>query len=215
MQTQADNSVGAIVCDPPYGVEFQGSDWDNLSAVKRALRGKTSGLPVGPGSGRGTSPTAGRPGFDLSLESQCQMQKWHVDWLLEAMRILVPQGHIRAFSSPRTFHRLAAAMEQAGFIEIRQEAWGYGSGMPKSLNVSKVMDRMADIEPIVVGTYNARGFSDTSPTKDGRNQWAAGAVSDKQSYRTAPASDNAKTWHGWGTGIKPAYEVILIATKPG
>lgn len=118
-----------------------GKDWDRIGDVKRALRGKTSGLPTGPGSGRGTSPTAGRPGFDLSSDSQQRMQRWHEQWVREALRVLKPSGHLLAFGGTRTYHRLAAAMEAVGFEQIRLEAWGYGSGFPKSLNIGKAIDK--------------------------------------------------------------------------
>jgi len=88
------------------------------------------------------------------------------------------------------------------------------SGFPKSLDVSKVIDKAAGAEREVVGTYTARGFSGTSPTEDGRNQWAAGEVTDKVGTRTAPATDAAKQWAGFGTALKPAWEPIIVARKP-
>jgi site-specific DNA-methyltransferase (adenine-specific) len=82
------------------------------------------------------------------------------------------------------------------------------------LDVSKALDKMAGAEREVVGTYNARGFSEVSPTDDGRNQWAAGEVVDKVGERTAPATEAAKQWDGWGTALKPALEPITLARKP-
>lgn len=88
------------------------------------------------------------------------------------------------------------------------------SGFPKSLDVSKAIDKMAGADREVVATYVARGFSETSPTKDGRNQWAAGEVIDKVGTRTAPATDAAKQWSGYGTTTKPAYEPLVVTRKP-
>ena len=93
-----EDSVGSVICDPPYGLSFMEKDFDKL------------------GNG----------------ESQ---QLWHRDWLNEAHRVLQPNGIIKAFSGTRTFHRLAAAMADAGYEDIRLEAWLYGSGFPKSLNL--------------------------------------------------------------------------------
>ncbi len=136
MATMDESSVDAIVTDPPYGLEFMGKEWDRLGDVKHALRGATSGLPTGPGSGRGTSPTAGRPGFDLSSDSQRGMQTWHESWALEAYRVLKPGGHLVAFGGTRTHHRLMVAIEDAGF-EIRDcLMWIFGSGFPKAWNFS-------------------------------------------------------------------------------
>lgn len=67
-------------------------------------------------------------------------QDWHMQWLEQAYKVLQPNGIIKAFSGTRTYHRLAAAMEQAGFVDIRLEAWCYGSGFPKSLNIGKALD---------------------------------------------------------------------------
>lgn len=132
----------------------------------------------------------------------------------EALRVAKPGAHLVAFGGTRTYHRLACAIEDAGW-EIRDSlCWLYGSGFPKSLDVSKAIDKAMGAEREVVGTYNARGFSGTSPTEDGRNQWAAGEVTDKIGTRTAPATDLARQWQGWGTALKPAYEPIVLARKP-
>ncbi len=177
MKTLPDASMDAIVCDPPYGLEFMGKEFDKL------------------GSG----------------ESQ---ERWHTAWCTEAFRVLKPGSHLLAFGGTRTFHRLACAVEDAGF-EIRDSViWCYGSGFPKSLDVSKALDKSAGAERKVVGTYNARGFSEVSPTEDGRNQWAAGEVVNKVATRTIPATDDAKTWEGWGTALKPAFEPVVVGRKP-
>lgn len=124
-----------------------------------------------------------------------------------------PGAMLLAFGGTRKFHRLACAIEDAGW-EIRDCInWIYGSGFPKSLDISKAIDKAAGAEREVVGTYKARGFSDVSPTEDGRNQWAAGEVSDKIGTRTAPSTDAAKQWDGWGTALKPAWEPIIVAMK--
>lgn len=132
----------------------------------------------------------------------------------ECLRLLKPGGHLLAFAGTRTQHRMAVRIEDAGF-EIRDMiAWVYGSGFPKSLDVSKAMDKAAGAEREIIGTYNARGYSEISPTNDGRNQWAAGNVVNKTGTITAPATDAARQWQGWGTALKPALEPITMARKP-
>jgi len=71
------------------------------------------------------------------------MEAWHLQWLQEAYRVLESGGVIKAFSGTRTFHRLAAALEKVGFTDIKLEAWVYGSGFPKSLNIGKTLDKQA------------------------------------------------------------------------
>lgn len=92
----------------------------------------------GDGGGGGLKCLCEKPDFpNVSLDYSLKMQDWHLQWLEQAYRVLKPNGVIKAFSGTRTFHRLAAAMEEAGFTDIRVEAWCYGSGFPKSMNVSK------------------------------------------------------------------------------
>lgn len=155
------------------------------------------------------------PPYGLSFMGK----KWDYDvpsveiWA-ECLRVLKAGGHLLAFAGTRTQHRMAVRIEDAGF-EIRDMlAWVYGSGFPKSHDVSKAIDKAAGVEREVVSEYNARGFSDISPTGDGRNQWAAGKVVDKSAYITAPTTEAAKQWQGFGTALKPALEPITLARKP-
>jgi site-specific DNA-methyltransferase (adenine-specific) len=210
MRGMAAASVDAVVCDPPYGLEFMGKDWDRLGDVTRALRGETSGLPIGEGSGRGTSPTAGRPGFDLTAQSQRAMQEWHEAWAREALRVLKPGGHLLAFGGTRTSHRLVCAVEDAGF-EIRDSVvWLYGSGFPKSLDVSKAIDKAVGAERDVIGP----SATHTTKSMAGGAYGANGEREGVNLELTAPATADAMAWDGWGTALKPAHEPICVARKP-
>jgi len=132
MATYPENSIGAVISDPPYGIGFMGKQWDAIH----------------------------------------EMQRWHETWLTEAYRILIPGGIIKAFSATRTYHRLAMAMHEVGFENIHGEAWCYGSGFPKSLNVGKALEKAGELEL-------------------------------------------AKQFEGYGTALKPAYEIFICARKPG
>ena len=126
----------------------------------------------------------------------------------EALRVLKPGGHLLAFSGSRTYHRMAVAIEDAGF-EIRDQImWIYGSGFPKSHNVSKGIDKAAGAEREVVGekiTGRALGGSN----------WKDGDAGGQELVNiTAPATPAAKQWDGWGTALKPAHEPIVVARKP-
>lgn len=138
LPTLADNSIDAIVTDPPYELGFMGKSWDS------------SGIA-----------------YKVALWAEC-------------LRVLKPGGHLIAFGGSRTYHRLACAVEDAGF-EIRDQLmWVYGSGFPKSLDVSKAIDK------------------------------ATGAMAKE----TLCATDEAKTWQGWGTALKPSHEPMVLARKP-
>lgn len=139
-------------------------------------------------------------------------------WKL-ALQILKPGGHLLAFGATRTYHRLACAIEDAGFEirdsirylqEMHYPAYVYGQGFPKSLNISKAIDKMAGKEREVVG---AGQYSDKKPNGSaGVN--SVGLNNTPGYLETKPATDLAKQWDGWGSGLKPAFEPIVMARKP-
>ena len=135
----------------------------------------------------------------------------------ECLRVLKPGGQLLAFAGTRTQHRMAVRIEDAGF-EIRDMiAWVYGSGFPKSLDVSKAIDKAAGAEREVVGSYTVGGTA-----AKGKHKGRAAAASDegaaigctKDLAITAPATPEAQQWQGWGTALKPALEPITVARKP-
>jgi len=128
----------------------------------------------------------------------------------QCLRVLKPGGHLLAFAGTRTQHRMACRIEDAGF-EIRDMiAWVYGSGFPKSLDVSKAIDKAAGVEREVVGSAagarNGNGHNNDYGTY--------GSAADGIYSLTAPATPAAKQWSGWGTALKPALEPITMARKP-
>jgi len=128
----------------------------------------------------------------------------------EMLRICKPGSILMAFGGTRTFHRLACAIEDAGW-EIRDcISWLYGSGFPKSLDISKAIDKEAGkVREIIGDNPNAR------PNQDGKTIWIGDKKGKEQSHPplTAPATEEAKKWNGWGTALKPAWEPIIIAMK--
>ena len=130
-------------------------------------------------------------------------QTWTEAWALEAFRVLKPGGHLLAFAGTRTYHRMASGVEDAGF-EIRDcIAWMYGSGFPKSLDVSKAIDKAAGAEREVVG----EGSSGTTAI------WSADGGMGSFDI-TAPSTTEAQAWNGWGTALKPAFEPVVVARRP-
>ena len=124
----------------------------------------------------------------------------------ECLRVLKPGGHLLAFGGSRTYHRLAVAIEDAGFQIRDQIMWVYGSGFPKSLNISKAIDKAAGAEREVIGQRDTYTGIDKN-----RNTFMA---SPRLMPVTAPATAEAKEWDGWGTALKPAHEPIVMARKP-
>ena len=129
-----------------------------------------------------------------------------VPFWIEALRVLKPGGHLLAFGGSRTYHRLACAIEDAGF-EIRDQIqWIYGSGFPKSLDVSKAIDKAAGVE---FEARPASGVGFMGPDGPGGYN-----VTKNQLSRKGESTDSARQWSGWGTALKPAHEPIVMARKP-
>lgn len=135
-------------------------------------------------------------------------ESWVNMWAKECFRILKPGGHILAFGGTRTYHRLAAGIEDAGF-EIRDQIqWIYGSGFPKSNNISKSIDKAMGAERKVVGQEENWGASKASEGKTAYGDYAGSWDI------TESTTDEAKQWEGWGTALKPANEPIVMGRKP-
>jgi site-specific DNA-methyltransferase (adenine-specific) len=124
----------------------------------------------------------------------------------QALRVLKPGGHLLAFSGSRTYHRMACAIEDAGFDMRDQIMWLYGSGFPKSLDVSKAIDKAAGVE---FESRPASGVGFMGPDGPGGYN-----VTKNQLSRTGESTDDARRWSGWGTALKPAHEPICLARKP-
>ena len=199
-----DCSIDSVVTDPPYGLAFMGKRWD----------------------------------YDVP-----SVEIW-----AECLRVLKPGGHLLAFAGTRTQHRMAVRIEDAGF-EIRDMiAWVYGSGFPKSLDVSKAIDKARRRDYVLAAvefglnipgnnlhdwTKGEHSPGDKwweefkrvlSPEQWGEIERAVVWKSDKgkaifgscvgEYDITAPATDAARQWDGWGTALKPALEPITVARKP-
>lgn len=200
-----DASVDSVVTDPPYGLSFMGKGWDH-------------GVP--------------------------SVEIWQ-----QAFRVLKPGGHLLAFFGTRTYHRGVVAIEDAGFDIRDQIGWCFGSGFPKSHDVSKGIDKArrrdyvqaaidlgVDLPGRSVDDWtkedHAPGdkwwevFKASLPTetweaierrvigaaKSGQSSWF---INGKEiGSITAPATDAAKQWEGWGTALKPAWEPIVLARRP-
>jgi len=185
----AANSLHACVTDPPYELGFMGKKWDSTGIAFRP-------------------------------------ETW-----AEVYRVLRPGAYLLAFGAPRNAHRMTCAIEDAGF-DIRDDIahfydgglggplfWLFGSGFPKSHDVSKALDRKAGAEREVVGSkLGLPGYHLSA--HDGGEAFGDGLSSSTYETRlassqiTAPATEEAKRWQGWGSALKPAHEPIIVARKP-
>jgi DNA modification methylase len=224
LKTLPDNSVDSVVTDPPYGLEFMGKEWDRLSGGFSEGKFKGFVLPKMSGGNRNVKcPDCGKWIYDhyprncrcggVQKYKSIEMQLWHEQWAREVLRVLKPGGHLLSFGGTRTYHRMACAIEDAGF-EIRdQMQWLYGSGFPKSYNISKGIDKMAGAEREVVGEYIRPDGSNARKNVVVDSALFGNADSNDQ-LRTSPSTPSAIQWDGWGSALKPANEPICVARKP-
>jgi site-specific DNA-methyltransferase (adenine-specific) len=132
---------------------------------------------------------------------------FNIEVWTEALRVLKPGGHLIAFSGSRTYHRMAVAIEDAGF-EIRDQImWVYGSGFPKSMDISKAIDKASGFVGDVIGTEKVDIGMQGGSMHAGRSR----NVIERE---ITAISDEAKQWQGWGTALKPAHEPMVLARKP-
>jgi DNA modification methylase len=196
MATLAEDSIDSCVCDPPYHLQ---------SIVKRFS-------DMGPNDKK---LTMGRVNPFQRTAVGFMQKKWdggdiafNPDVWMQVYRVLKPGAHLLAFGGTRTYHRMACAIEDAGF-EIRDTVmWVYGSGFPKSHDVSKGIDRAAGAERNVVG--QRKKLESYGPNE----VYGDGPDHDGVQLITAPETAAAREWEGWGTALKPAWEPIVLARKP-
>lgn len=134
-----DNSVDSVVTDPPYGWRFMGKAWDGADIERMTKERMSQQQTLGKDGKVRASPryapseSAGK--YDNSLSANQSFQFFTEGWAKEALRVLKPGGHMLVFCGPRTYHRMASGVEDAGF-EIRDQLqWLFGSGFPKSHNL--------------------------------------------------------------------------------
>lgn len=195
LKRMPDNSLDAVVTDAPYGL---GKEPDPTTLIK-------AWIDIG----------------YLKIEGKGFMGKeWDafvpqpVFWK-EVYRVLKPGGYVLCFFGTRTYDWGTLAIRLAGF-EIRDcIQWIYGSGFPKSLDVSKAIDNQKGLIRDVIGTLPAG----TGPLQNGHANKGGGGgfISEERSPEikiTVPNCEEAKIWKGYGTALKPAYEPICVARKP-
>ena len=203
MSQWEENRFDSIVTDPPYGLEFMGKEWDKLESQKH-------NEPYSEKEAGGLGGYKHHIRYGVNTPA---MQEWHYSWTTQALRVLKPGGHALVFGGTRTHHRLMCALEDAGF-EIRDVLmWVFGSGFPKSMDISKQMDKQAGADRKVVGRGKGRTGAKAQPNagstfSDDNYQWPG------EFDTTSPSTNAAKQWEGWGTALKPAYECIILCRKP-
>ena len=197
MKLIPDNSIGGSATDPPYLIGFMNKKWDVVSTSYDETTSDSAEVDAEEEA--------------LTTEEIHENEAFHILWLTELFRILQPGGIAKVFAATRTMHRLAAAMENVGCVldpTTSLEAWCYGSGFPKSLNISKGLD-----------AYLAHGRSDSTVTGTGARDreglhWSAFPNTKLPTEDKPLISEISKKYEGWGTAMKPAWEPFVVGRKP-
>lgn len=176
----ADNSIDALVTDPPAGIGFMGKQWD------------------------------------LDKGGSKQWVRWMESVMRECLRVLKPGAHGLVWSLPRTSHWTGMACEWAGF-EMRDCVYHlFGQGFPKSLDISKAIDKTAGFKRPIIGQRAESGpdFSDAQFKEQGSMMQTKSLAPRKSIDITSAASAASAAWAGWGSALKPAVEVWWLVQKP-
>ncbi len=196
------DSIDALVFDPPYALGTGVPSWQD---IEKYLSGGS-----------------------LDSGGDFMGKNWElptIPALREILRVLKPGAHCLAFSSTRTFDVLAAGMLKAGYTYQGVRQWVQSQGFPKSSNISKTLDRKAKATREVIGVKPGHEDFAGRETKghiDFANQALVGfdrpwmhdeGAREQYHLETAPATDDAKKWAGWGSALKPSWEPILVFSK--
>lgn len=191
-----ENSIDAIVTDPPYGL---------VSVTKRF--GKEGSAPA----------QFGKDGAFQRLSKGFMGKEWdgtgierNPEFWAKCLRVLKPGGYLLAFGGTRTYHRIAYAIEEAGFEIKDMINWVYGSGFPKALDIGLAIDKKMGVESKAVGETRIGKTSlgensgwDTSDNMKAHKQGGVHKIKEAQNE-----------WKGWKTQLKPSHELIVVAQKP-
>jgi site-specific DNA-methyltransferase (adenine-specific) len=218
LKTLPANSVDAIVTDPPYGLEFMGKEWDAPWKSKDVRQPDDPTFTKTDNAyGRSKVRYAMGSSYGSGNEAMVGFQEWYYEIAKEMLRVLKPGGHVLSFGGSRTYHRMACAIEDAGFEVRDQMMWVYGSGFPKSHNISKALDKSAGIEREDKFEGAFKRFAGPTGNKkcDKCGKWlVSGSPCQCPRPQDEPNCPAAKQWEGWGTALKPAHEPIVLARKP-
>ena len=204
LKTLPDNSVDAIISDPPYGL---GTIKSVKKLLKAWMRGEDGTEAVGKGGFMGRSWDACVPPPHM----------WR-----EVLRVLKPGGHLLIFAGTRTQDLMGMSLRLAGAQPRNAVAWMYGSGMPKSVNIGKEIDRTLGAKrkkmkiPLDF-VRNTKSVHGGHGVEGGDRPWLQKAreTGYHETDDSTPITPEAAQWQGWGSDLKPAYETVLVYQKPG
>ena len=236
-----DGSLGAVVSDPPYGLEFMGKEWDapwKYGIRKVGFKG-FGALPTFTSSRNPICKTCRKhmrgsknhahcvcelPDYDQTdhmIRDRQAYQNWCRTWLEELFRAVKPGGRVLLFGGSRMYHRMTMAMEEVGFTDLQLAAWCYFSGFPKSHSVARGIDDRLGVERPMIRVpasqvRNPKSINSGHGIEGGDRPWMRNAreVGYHEKASPEPVSKEAVLYEGYGTALKPAWEPVVMANRP-
>lgn len=192
------DSIDTLITDPPAGIDFMGKQWDNLSDHKARTQ---RGIEVEKVLRKLLS-------IGLIQDWEAGFLVFTIDWATTAFRVLKPGASGLVWTIPRTSDLTQFGLRLAGF-EIRDTIPHlFGSGFPKSHNISRAMDKASGVEGEVIGKQKIDIGIQSGSMHAGRSSKVV-----EREVR-APATEDSARWKGWGTALKPAHEDWILIQKP-
>ncbi len=241
LQELEDGCLGAVVSDPPYGLEFMGKEWDApwKYGIRKVGWKSFGALPSFTSSRNPICKTCRKhmrggkghpacicelPDYDQTdhmIRDRQAYQNWCSTWLVELFRTLQPGGRVVLFGGSRMFHRMAVAMEEVGFTNLQLSAWCYFSGFPKSHNVARALDDHQGVERPMIRIpasqiRNPKSINSGHGIEGGDRPWMQEALIRGYHEKVSPdpVSPEAVRYLGYGTALKPAWEPVVMAVRP-
>jgi len=207
MKSMPDDSIDAVISDPPYGLSFMGAKWDSFggSTGKESVEERRRKMNEYAGQNAVVPRFASSHNHLPKLSETQEFQATMTPIFEEALRVAKPGAYLLCFGGTRTFHRMACAIEDAGWKVKDCVCWLYGSGFPHGMDIAKAIDKASGYVGEVIGVRTVDVGMQGGHMHAGRKQ---------QQQQVRSLSPQAKEWEGWNTALKPAWEPIIVAQKP-
>lgn len=204
MRGYEDNVFTGVVTDPPYGLGILGKKWDTFDKSQFGRAGS-----------EGENDLKVKKNFNILPRYRTDgLYEFAYEWAVEALRVVKPGGILLSFAGSRTYHKIASAIDDAGWDVIDMMTWVHSQGFPKAHDISKAIDKKFGAEREVIGKKECGYQVSISKLRKEQGHRPNLTNATKEVDITAPATPEAQLWDGYKSQLKPALEPICVAVKP-